>query len=140
MDFSKYINNITHINRDENTVTTQPGIIIDQLNNSLKHIGVHFAPDPSTSNRATIGGAIGNNSCGSHSILWGKTVDNVVSLQTILSDGSETNFGVTDIESLQNSNHINDLETSIYRWIIETNLSKSKHIIENYPKISQRLK
>ena len=135
MDFSKYMNNITHINREENTVTTQPGIIIDQLNNSLKHLGVHFAPDPSTSNRATIGGAIGNNSCGSHSILWGKTVDNVVSLQTILSDGSETNFGVTDIESLQNSNHINDLETSIYRWIIETNLSKSNHIIENYPKI-----
>ena len=139
MDFSKYMNNITHINREENTVTTQPGIIIDQLNNSLKHLGVHFAPDPSTSNRATIGGAIGNNSCGSHSILWGKTVDNVVSLQTILSDGSETNFGVTDIESLQNSNHINDLETRIYRWIIETNLSKSKHIIENYPKISRRV-
>ena len=100
IDFSKYMNNITHINLEEHSVTTQPGIIIDQLNNSIKHLGVQFAPDPSTSNRATVGGAIGNNSCGSHSILWGKTVDNVISLQTILSDGSNVNFGITDIKSM----------------------------------------
>ena len=139
IDFSKYMNNITHINQEENTVTTQPGIIIDQLNNSIKHLGVHFAPDPSTSNRATVGGAIGNNSCGSHSILWGKTVDNVISLQTILSDGSETNFGATDIKSLGKYNNGNNLKTNIYEWIKETNHSKSKYIIENYPKISRRV-
>ena len=139
IDFSKYMNNITHINKEENWVTTQPGIIIDQLNNSLKHLGVHFAPDPSTSNRATVGGAIGNNSCGSHSILWGKTVDNVISLKTILSDGSDVNFGITDIKSISNADKVNNLENAIYSWIKEFNHSKSNYIIENYPKISRRV-
>ena len=139
IDFSKYMNNITHINLEEHSVTTEPGIIIDQLNNSIKHLGVQFAPDPSTSNRATVGGAIGNNSCGSHSILWGKTVDNVISLQTILSDGSNVNFGITDIKSIDKADNINNLENTIYAWVKEINHSKSKYIVENYPKISRRV-
>ena len=139
IDFSKYMNKITHINPEEHWVTTQPGIIIDQLNNSLKHLGVHFAPDPSTSNRATVGGAIGNNSCGAHSILWGKTVDNVISLQTILSDGSDVNFGIADIKSINDVDKVDNLENAIYSWIKEINHSKSKYIIENYPKISRRV-
>ena len=139
IDFSKYMNNITHINSEEHSVTTQPGIIIDQLNNSIKHLGIQFAPDPSTSNRATVGGAIGNNSCGSHSILWGKTVDNVISLQTILSDGSNVNFGITDIKSIDKVDRVNDLENTIYAWVKEINHSKSKYIVENYPKISRRV-
>ena len=139
IDFSKHMNKIIQINREENWITTQPGIVIDQLNNSIKHLGIHFAPDPSTANRATIGGAIGNNSCGAHSILWGKTVDNVISLETILSDGSNANFGITDIKTIANKDYSNNLEKNIYSWVKEINSTKSKYIVDNYPKISRRV-
>ena len=67
--------------------------MLDELNHHLEPHGVLFAPDPSTSNRGNVGGAIGNNSCGAHSIVWGKTVDNVDSLKVVLSNGHMTELG-----------------------------------------------
>ena len=93
MDFSKYMHNVIEVNREEHWVRTQPGIVLDVLNHELRDTGLLFAPDPSTSNRGNVGGALGNNSCGAHSIMWGKTVDNVRELDVVLSDGTPTRFG-----------------------------------------------
>ncbi|MDP6716724.1 MAG: FAD-binding oxidoreductase, partial [SAR202 cluster bacterium] len=86
MDFSKYMRNIVEVNEEEQWVRTQPGIILDVLNHQLRPTGLLFSPDPSTSSRGNVGGALGNNSCGAHSIMWGKTVDNVHEMDVVLSD------------------------------------------------------
>ena len=93
IDFSKYMHDVLELNVAEQWVRTQPGIAIGELNRQLAKTGLHFTPDPSTANRANIGGAIGNNSCGAHSIVYGKTVDHVLDLDVTLSDGTRTRFG-----------------------------------------------
>ena len=90
LDFSKYMRRVLEVDAEQGWARTEPGIILDELNQHLAPQGVQFAPDPSTSNRGNVGGALGNNSCGAHSILWGKTVDNVAGLDVVLSDGSRT--------------------------------------------------
>ena len=77
IDFSKYLNRIGIVDRDAMTVRVEPGVVVDQLNAYLKPLGLMFGPDVSTSDRATIGGMIGNNSAGARSLRYGKTVDHV---------------------------------------------------------------
>jgi FAD/FMN-containing dehydrogenase/Fe-S oxidoreductase len=88
IDFTRYINNIIELNVEERWVRVQPGIVLDELNAALKEHGLHFAPDPATSDRATIGGIIGNNSSGTRSIVYGITRDHVLGVKTLLSDGT----------------------------------------------------
>ncbi|MBT4340825.1 MAG: FAD-binding oxidoreductase, partial [Chloroflexi bacterium] len=85
LDFSKYMFHVQEINKEEQWVRTQPGVTIDDLNRQLQSSGLFFTSDPSTSSRANIGGAMGNNSCGAHSIVYGKTVDQVIAQNVILS-------------------------------------------------------
>src|SRR5829696_2673437 len=87
IDFSKYMNRVLDVDIDARTVTIEPGINLDLLNKQLKANGLMFGPDPSSSNRATAGGVVGNNSTGSHSILYGMTGDNVVSARIALIEG-----------------------------------------------------
>ena len=77
IDFSKYLNRIGIVDRDAMTVRVEPGVVLDQLNGHLRPLGLMFGPDVSTSDRATIGGMIGNNSAGARSLRYGKTVDHV---------------------------------------------------------------
>ena len=70
LDFSKYMHDVLEINQEEQWVRTQPGVTIDDLNRQARHTGLFFTSDPSTSSRANIGGAMGNNSCGAHSIVY----------------------------------------------------------------------
>ncbi|HUG14191.1 MAG TPA: FAD-linked oxidase C-terminal domain-containing protein [Thermomicrobiales bacterium] len=88
IDFSKYMANVLDLNIEERAVRVQPGINLDLLNTGLKKHGLMFGPDPSSGNRATIGGVIGNNSSGAHSILYGMTSDHVRQAVVILPDGS----------------------------------------------------
>lgn len=88
VDVSRYLNQIQEINREEKWVRVQPGVVRDELNLALKPHGLFFGPETSTSNRCMIGGMVGNNSCGSHSILYGSTRDHVLALEVMLSDGS----------------------------------------------------
>ena len=118
IDFSKYMRKLLEINTEEGWVKTQPGIIIDELNSKLSGHKVQFAPDPSTSNRANIGGALGNNSCGAHSILWGKTIDHVNELDVVLADGSSANLGLQDTNSLKTKTSLEGLEGQIYRGLL----------------------
>ena len=89
LDFSKYMRNVLEVNKEELWCRVQPGLVQDELNAHVRSMGLQFGPDTSTSNRATIGGMIGNNSAGAHSLTYGKTLDHVLELTVLLSDGSE---------------------------------------------------
>src|SRR6266436_1627248 len=95
LDFTKYMNQILELNIGSKFARVQPGVVLDSLRNRAEAHNLTFAPDPSTHNRCTIGGMIGNNSCGTHSLLGGKTVDNVEELRILLYDGSQMTVGPT---------------------------------------------
>ena len=95
LDFTKYMNQILELNVEQKYARVQPGVVLDTLRDRAEAHQLTFAPDPSTHNRCTIGGMIGNNSCGTHSLLGGKTVDNVEELQILLYDGTEITVGAT---------------------------------------------
>src|SRR5688572_2499724 len=89
IDFSKYMNKILEFNEKERWVRVQPGLVRDELNEEMAKYKLHFAPDPATSSRANVGGMVGNNSSGTKSILYGKTVDHVLEAKVLLADGTE---------------------------------------------------
>jgi FAD/FMN-containing dehydrogenase/Fe-S oxidoreductase len=99
LDFTKYMNRILEINPDRGFARVQPGVVLDTLRNKAEEHHLTFGPDPSTHSRCTLGGMIGNNSCGTHSLLAGKTVDNVVELRILLYDGTQMSVGATADEN-----------------------------------------
>ena len=100
LDFTKHMNQIIELDPGRKFARVQPGIVLDSLRNKAETHKLTFAPDPSTHNRCTIGGMIGNNSCGTHSLLGGKTVDNVEELRILLYDGTQMTVGATSDEEL----------------------------------------
>jgi len=131
IDISQHLTNIISI--DNHEVTVEPGVIQDDLNDFLKKSGVHFPPDTSTSNRAMIGGMIGNNSCGSYSIYYGSTREHINALDVILSDGSEVTFSGLSPEKLAEKKKLTTLEGNIYRTVIDILEHYGNKILENYP-------
>src|SRR5467141_2312369 len=100
LDFTKYMNKILEINPDRGFARVQPGVVLDTLRNKAEEHHLTFGPDPSTHSRCTLGGMIGNNSCGTHSLLAGKTVDNVEELRILLYDGTQLTVGATPDDEL----------------------------------------
>ena len=139
LDFSRYMRDVVEINPEEGWVRTQPGIILDELNRILAPHNVLFAPDPSTSSRGNVGGALGNNSCGAHSIMWGKTVDNVHELDVILSNGDTTTCGQLSGDSLEAKMRGSGFEGDIYRSLFEIGEGNRDEILSRYPKIQRRV-
>ncbi|MCI4667093.1 MAG: FAD-binding protein [Bacteroidia bacterium] len=117
VDISKYFTRILEVNKEEGWVRVQPGVIRDDLNKYLKPHGLFFGPNTSTANRAMIGGMVGNNSCGSYSIVYGSTRDHVLELRTLLSDGSEAIFGELCKEDFEEKCKLNSLEGKIYQTL-----------------------
>lgn len=115
VDVSKHFTKIIALDEKKKQVTVQPGVIRDELNQYLEPFGLFFGPNTSTSNRCMIGGMVGNNSSGTTSIQYGVTRDKVVSLKTILSDGSEVGFKALSVEEYERKKHGNSIESSIYR-------------------------
>ena len=93
VDLSKYLNEILEVNTEDNTVRVQSGIFLEQLNRELKHCGLMFGPDPASARIATIGGVVGNNATGAHSILYGMAGDNVESCKLLLNKGESIELG-----------------------------------------------
>src|SRR5215510_11341031 len=87
IDMSKFLNRVGEVNTEERWAIVEPGVVQEQLNLHLRPMGFLFGPDTSTANRATIGGMMGNNSAGSHSILYGKTIDHVLEMDVVLASG-----------------------------------------------------
>lgn len=136
VDVSKHFTKILEVNKKAKTVTLQPGVIRDELNNYLKPFGLFFAPNTSTSNRCMIGGMVGNNSSGTTSIQYGVTRDKVLEMHTILADGSEVVFGELSVKDFENKCKLNTLEGNIYKTIYNELQSQSvqNRIVETFPK------
>src|SRR3954471_14189616 len=117
VDVSKYFTNILELNKDEGWVRVQPGVIRDELNMFLKPHGLFFGPETSTANRAMIGGMVGNNSCGSNSIVYGSTREHLLEVNAILSDGSKAWFGPVDPEDFLYHTKKDGLEGKLYTHI-----------------------
>lgn len=140
VDVSKNFDQILEVNAEEGWAWVQPGIIRDDLNNHLKKYGLFFAPETSTANRAMIGGMIGNNSCGTNSVVYGSTREHLLEVRTILSDGIEASFSALTKEEFKEkangNNTSGERETALYQNI--KTLLESKDNIEgiasNYPK------
>ena len=135
MDISRHMNRILEINMEERWVRTEPGVILDELNMALKETGLFFGPETSTSSRCNIGGMVGNNACGSHSLIYGSTRDHTISLKCILSDGSEAEFGPVDKVTFRHKCMQENLEGVIYRNIrdILSDPGNRRAIREGYP-------
>lgn len=136
VDISKYFNQILEINQEEKYVRVQPGVIRDDLNVALRPFGLMFGPETSTANRAMIGGMIGNNSCGLHSIVWGDTRQNLLEVKGYLSNGQEAEFKSLSFTEVAEKTKLNSLEGVIYRGISElVNNPKNIEAVEKgYPK------
>ena len=135
VDISKHFNHILKVNTKENYAVVEPGVVRDVLNHHLKSFKKFFAPETSTSNRCTLGGMVGNNSCGLHSVAWGTTRENILELKCILSDGSLVNFHRLTRLQLEEKLKQNDKEGEIYRYIYNV-LGKKENrqeIINNFP-------
>lgn len=115
IDISRYLKNIIEINENEMWARVEPGVVLDELNLQLKDFGLFFGPETSTSNRCNLGGMVGNNSCGSHSIIYGSTRDHTIELKTLLSNGSESIFGPVDKSTFDKKCLLPGLEGDIYR-------------------------
>ncbi|MCJ8166577.1 FAD-binding protein [Pontibacter sp. E15-1] len=119
VDVSRTFTEILEVNPAESWVRVQPGVIRDELNLFLKPYGLYFGPETSTANRAMIGGMVGNNSCGSNSVVYGSTREHTISVKAILSDGTEAEFGELSQEEFnarcQGINTSSELETRIYQ-------------------------
>src|SRR5439155_484972 len=102
LDFARHMNRVLEVNSEERWARVEPGLVQDELNHHVRPTGLLFGPDTSTSNRATLGGMLGNNSGGSHSIAYGLTVDHVIEVTALLADGTRVVFGdITHYRDLQ---------------------------------------
>ncbi len=139
LDFSKYMTEIISFDEDQKTVTVQAGVIHAELNQYLQRYNLHFAPDPATSNRATIGGMIANNSSGAKSILYGKTSDYVHSLKVMLSDGTTVLFDSKDELAYDIMTQQGNLEADIYNTVRKVVFENAEEIKKRFPKIMRRV-
>jgi FAD/FMN-containing dehydrogenase/Fe-S oxidoreductase len=138
-DFTKYMNQILELDAEQRFARVQPGVVLDTLRNRAEVHKLTFAPDPSTHNRCTIGGMIGNNSCGTHSLLGGKTVDNVEELRILLYDGTQMTVGPTTDDELKRILQQGGRRAEIYatlRWLGD---QYEDQIRAKFPRIPRRV-
>jgi FAD/FMN-containing dehydrogenase/Fe-S oxidoreductase len=133
LDFSRFMNHILEVNGEEKWVRVQPGVVQDELNHYVRPMSLLFGPDTSTSNRATIGGMLGNNSGGSHSIAYGLTVDHVLEITVLLSDGSRAVFGEITPDEFAARCRRQGLEGDIYREVARVRDTYGDEIRARYP-------
>lgn len=119
VDMSRYMNSIIEINTEERWVKVQPGIVLDELNISLRPYNLFFSPETSTANRCCIGGMTGNNSCGTHSLVYGSVRDHLLEARTILSDGSVALFRPLSSDEVKEKTTLPTLEGRIYKYLVD---------------------
>ena len=139
IDTSKHLNALLEVNVQERWARVQPGIVLDELNAQLRPHGLRFAPDISTASRATIGGMIANNSSGARSVLYGKTIDHVLELRVVLSDGSLAHFRSLSPAELEEMCRGESLEATCYREVRRVAAAAAPEIERRFPKILRRV-
>ncbi|MCE4565241.1 FAD-binding protein [Maribellus sp. CM-23] len=137
VDISKYMNRILEFNEKEKYVVIEPGVVLAELNQFLAPHGLQFGPETSTANRCVVGGMLGNNSCGLHSLVYGSVREHILEVDAILSDGSETTFKPLTKEefSAKMNGNPNALEKAIYTNIFEmlADPANQQEIREKFP-------
>jgi FAD/FMN-containing dehydrogenase/Fe-S oxidoreductase len=136
VDVSKHFTQILELNEEEKWVRVQPGVVRDELNMFLKPYGLFFGPETSTANRAMIGGMVGNNSCGSNSVVYRSTREHLLEVNAILSDGTETVFNELSIDAFHEKCEQDNLEGKIYKHTrsILSNYDNQVEIRKEFPK------
>lgn len=136
VDISKYMNRILELNVEEAWVRVQPGVIRDELNRFLKPHALFFGPDTSTANRCMLGGMVGNNSCGTTSIVYGSTRDHVLELRTVLSDASTATFSALNARAWEEKLAGHNFENHLYRqtYHLLSQAGVKEEIEREYPK------
>jgi FAD/FMN-containing dehydrogenase len=139
VDCSKFMNRILELNAGARWVRVEPGLVRDEMNQQIKHTGLHFAPETATSNRANIGGMIGNNSSGTRSIVYGKTVDHVLEVRAILSNGDEVVFRELTRAEYETKCQLQNLEGQIHRETRRIVRENESEIRARFPKVMRRV-
>jgi FAD/FMN-containing dehydrogenase/Fe-S oxidoreductase len=139
MDFSKYMHAILELDPEQKFARVQPGIVLDRLRDAAEEHDLTFAPDPATHSRCTLGGMIGNNSCGVHALMGGKTVDNIESLDILLYDGTRLTVGATSEAELQAIIAGGGRRGEIYAGLARIRDTYSELIRQRFPKIPRRV-
>ena len=139
LDTSKYFNRVVEVNAAEGWARVEPGVVLDELNASLREHGLRFAPDISTASRATIGGMIANNSSGARSVMYGKTIDHVLELDVVLSDGRVARFRPLSREELDAASGGTTREAECYRTVRRVAAASAGEIERRYPKVLRRV-
>ncbi len=139
MDFSKYMHGIVELDPAQKFARVQPGIVLDRLRDAAEMHDLTFAPDPATHSRCTLGGMIGNNSCGVHALMGGKTVDNIESLDILLYDGTRMTVGATSEAELQAIIQGGGRRGEIYAGLARIRDQYVDLIRQRFPKIPRRV-
>jgi len=139
IDFSKHLNRILELNPSERSVWVEPGVILDHLRHQAEKYGLTFGPDPASHSRCTLGGMIGNNSCGVHAIAWGKTVDNVERLEVLTYDGMILDVGPTSEAELEQIIRTGGRKGEIYSKLKAIRDEYADLIRARFPKIPRRV-
>ncbi|GAA1974580.1 FAD-binding and (Fe-S)-binding domain-containing protein [Amycolatopsis minnesotensis] len=139
LDFTKHLNEVLEIDGERGLARVRPGIVLDALRERTSGHGLTFGPDPSTHSRCTLGGMIGNNACGSHSVAWGKTVDNVRSMRIALHDGTVLDVGRTTPEELARLKARGDRIGALYRDLGALVDREADEIRRSFPALPRRV-
>jgi FAD/FMN-containing dehydrogenase/Fe-S oxidoreductase len=146
MDMSKYYNQVLDINKEKKLVTVQAGIVLDEMRNATeKQVGLTFGPDPATHNHCTVGGMLGNNSCGVHSVMasfegyGARTSDNTETLSIVTYDGVKMKVGPTSDEEYEQIQNEGGQKAEIYKKLRDFRDKYADLIRQRYPKIPRRV-
>jgi FAD/FMN-containing dehydrogenase/Fe-S oxidoreductase len=139
IDWSKYCHRVESVDAEAKTCVVQPGIVLDMLNAELAPTGLRFGPEPATHMNCTIGGMIGNNSCGATAQRTGKVLDNIAALEVLLYDGSRLWCGPTDDEEYAAIEKRGDRRAEIYRRVRRLGTDYAAQIRDRYPDIPRRV-
>ncbi|MCL3781187.1 FAD-binding oxidoreductase [Prolixibacteraceae bacterium JC049] len=135
VDVSKHLTSILEVNPDESWIRVQPGVVLDELNKYLANYDLFFGPETSTSNRCMMGGMVGNNSCGAHSLIYGSTRDHTLEIKGYLSNGDFVHFKPLTNSEFAEKCQLENEEGKIYRSIKEmlTNPDNGAEIRKEFP-------
>ena len=134
IDFSHHLNHLLDFNPEERTAWVQPGLVLNAFNNSILAHQLMYCPDPSSSDRSTFGGMLGNNSTGAHSISYGMTSDNVLAMDVLLSDGSQVRLESVKMQEALSRAESETLEGSLYRKALQIREQGAEVIKRTWPR------
>jgi FAD/FMN-containing dehydrogenase/Fe-S oxidoreductase len=139
LDFSKCMANILELDPERRVARVQPGVILDHLRNAAEKHNLTFGPDPASHSRCTLGGMIGNNSCGTHSVMAGKTDENIEELEVLTYDGLRMHVGQTTDSELENIVHAGDRRGKIYSGLKAIRDQYGELVRSKFPNIPRRV-